>query len=495
MLLLIRFSGEITTKARETRRRFVQRLAQNIAVALKAADISFKLKQEWSRFFLETAAPQSLEIISRIFGVHSLSVVEPGSASTLAEIVEAGQTLCREAISGKRFAVRVQRTGKSDYNSLDVARALGAALLPYARKVDLTNPEVTVRVEIRDGATYFFTEKIPGPGGLPVGAGGRALALISGGFDSAVASWLMLKRGVALDYLFCNLGGSLHEQGVLKVAKILASQWSCGDRPQLYALDFQPLVRDLQEKTQPRYWQLLLKHLMYRAAERLARQFHRVGVVTGEAIGQVSSQTLQNLAALSQATTAPLWRPLLSFNKDEIVALARRIGTYEISATVEEYCAILPKRPATGASLRALLQEEAKLDLNLLERALAEYKIYDLQTVDPDALTTIEIEIAEIPDGAVVIDLRSPEAYRSWHYPGALSMDFFPALQDFAKLDRSRLYVLYCELGLKSAHLAEVMREAGYRAFYFKGALQNLMRYALERDLLPPEVLPPSAWA
>jgi thiamine biosynthesis protein ThiI len=494
MLILIRFSGEITTKARETRTRFVQRLAQNITAALQDAKISFELHQEWSRFFLKTDAPQALEILARVFGVHSLSIVEQRNAHTLEEIVEAGRALARDVVSGRRFAVRAQRTGKTSYTSLDVERALGAALRPYAQRVDLTYPEVTVHVEIRDGTVYFFTEKTLGPGGLSIGASGRALALISGGFDSAVASWLMLKRGVALDYLFCNLGGTLHEQGVLKVSKRLVRHWGYGDQPRLYALDFQPLVRELQAKTHKRYWQLLLKRLMYRAAERLSVKLRRIGIVTGEAIGQVSSQTLRNLAVLSQAVRAPLWRPLLSFNKDEIIALARRIGTYEISATVEEYCALLPKRPATGASVGALLAEEEQLDLTLLDRALDEHRVYDVRSVDPDSLSITEIEIAEIPEGAVVIDLRSPSAYQTWHYPGALYMDFFQALQDFMKLDRAPLYVLYCELGLKSAHLAEEMRAAGYRAFHFKGALQNLMKYALENDLLPPELLPPSAW-
>lgn len=494
MLILIRFSGEITTKARGTRSRFLGRLAQNISVALQEAQISFALRREHSRFFLETDAPQALEILSRVFGVHSLSVVEQRNARTLEEIVEAGRTLTCDRVVGKRFAVRAQRTGKTDYSSLDVERALGAALRPYAQGVDLTHPDVTVHVEIHDGTVYFFTDKIDGPGGLPIGASGRALALISGGFDSAVASWLMLKRGVALDYLFCNLGGTLHEQGVLKVAQRLVRQWAYGDQPQLYALDFQPLVRELQAKTHKRYWQLLLKRLMYRAAERLAWKHHRVGIVTGEAIGQVSSQTLRNLAVLSQAIRAPLWRPLLSFNKDEIIALARRIGTYEISATVEEYCALLPKRPATGASLRALLTEEAKLDLSLLDRAVDDPRVYDVRRADPESLSLTEIEIEEIPEEAIVIDLRSPSAYQAWHYPGALYMDFFQALQDFTKLDRSRVYVLYCELGLKSAHLAEEMRAAGYRAFHFKGGLPNLMKYALKHDLLPPEVLPPSAW-
>jgi thiamine biosynthesis protein ThiI len=423
--------------------------------------------------------------------------VERRPGQTLTKIVQAGEELFRSRVQGKRFAVRARRAAeqaKSPFTSQDIARALGARLLPHALQVDLDDPEVTVHVEVRDEHAYFFTERLGGPGGLPLGIEGRAVALISGGFDSAVAAWLMLKRGVALDYVFCNLGGRAHQQGVLRVLKVLADRWSYGDRPRLHAIDFQPLVQEMQSKTQSRYWQVLLKRLMYRAAERVARESNHLGIVTGEAIGQVSSQTLQNLSVISQVSGLPVLRPLLGFNKEEIIAYSRRIGTYEISAAVEEYCAIVPRHPATRASLHPVLAEEEKFDLALLEQAVAERRILELRSLDPEAWTAPEGEIEEIPKGATVIDLRSPSAYRVWHYPDAVHMDFFQALEDFSTLDRGRTYVLYCELGLKSADLAERMRQAGYRAFNFKGGMRSLMRYAVERDLVAPELLPTSAF-
>ncbi len=305
----------------------------------------------------------------------------------------------------------------------------------------------------------------------------------------------MLKRGVALDYLFCRLGGSLHEHGALQVAKVLADRWSYGSSPKLYSVNFEPLVAHIQQRVRPSYWQVILKRLMYRAAESLARRSHLIGIVTGESIGQVSSQTLQNLAVISQATAIPLWRPLVGFNKDEILVLARRIGTYEYSATVAEYCAILPKRPATAASLADVLAEEEKLEMSLLDKALEDVRTYDLRRLVLSALELPEIEIEEIPEGAVVVDLRSPQSYRAWHYPGAIYKDFLMALKEYPSWDKSRIYVLYCELGLKSAHLAEQMRRQGFQAFHFKGGWARLVQYALERGLIPPEILPSSAWA
>jgi thiamine biosynthesis protein ThiI len=281
---------------------------------------------------------------------------------------------------------------------------------------------------------------------------------------------------------------------VLRVLKVLADQWSYGDQPQLHAIDFQPLVSEMQAKTQPRYWQVLLKRLMYRTAGAIAEQTNALGIVTGEAVGQVSSQTLQNLYVISQAAARPLLRPLLGFNKEEIIAHARRIGTYEISAAVDEYCALAPRHPATRAPLEIVLKEEEKLDHTVLEQAIHGRRILDLKSHDPDEFAAPEIETQEIPPGAVIIDLRSPSAYRAWHYPDAIYLDFFKALKEYATLDRKRTYVLYCELGLKSAHLAERMREAGYRAFHFKGGIKDLMRYAIERNLVPPDLLPSSAF-
>ncbi len=495
MLILIRLSGEISTKARQTRVRFTERLARNIKEAL--AGSSFQLKRDWDRIYIETPSLEATGTLPRVFGIQSLSVVERRAGTHLEEIVQAGEELFRSPVHGKRFAVRARRADHragGSFGSQDVARALGAALLPHALKVDLDNPEVTVHVEMRDGQAYFFTDQISGPGGLPLGIEGRAVALISGGFDSAVAAWFMLKRGVALDYVFCNLGGRAHQQGVLRVLNVLGDRWSYGDEPRLHAIDFQQLVSEMQAKTQARYWQVLLKRFMYRAAERVAHEVGGLGIVTGEAVGQVSSQTLQNLYVISPVAQLPVLRPLLGFNKEEIIAQARHIGTYEISAAVAEYCAIVPRHPATRASLEHVLAEEQQLDLSVLEQAIAERRVFSLRDLDPEELASPEMEIEEIPEGAVVIDLRSPASYRTWHYPGAIFMDFFKALEDYATLDRDHTYVLYCELGLKSAHLAERMRQVGYRAFNFKGGMKRLMRYAVERDLVSPEILPTLAF-
>ncbi|HEY4591374.1 MAG TPA: THUMP domain-containing protein [Thermoanaerobaculia bacterium] len=482
-LFLLRLAGDFYTKARKTRVRFFRRLVANLEAALQGHRIPYRLEPTWSRLYLESPDPGAAEVAARVFGVQSVSEIERRSWTALEDLVATGVEFFGEAVRGKSFAVRATRRGERERIGFDSARiesALGRALLDSgARKVNLTEPEVTAHVELEPGIAHLFFDKVMGNGGLPIGVEGRAISLVSGGFDSAVASWLMLKRGVQLDYVFCNLGGAAHRLGVLKVMKSIAERWSYGYSPRLHEVDLSPLVVDLREKVSPRNWQIVLKRLILRAGAAVAHRGGRLGLVTGDAIGQVSSQTLQNLAVISQAATAlPLLRPLLGFNKEEIMGLARRIGVYDLAAAVAEYCDLAPEKPNTRAALADVLRDEAKLDLDLLDRLVDVRHVHELRRIDPEALASPVPEVDEVPAGATVIDLRSAAAYKGWHYPGALHLDLPHALAAYRQLDRSRVYVLVCEVGLKSAHLAERMREAGLEAFQMKGGLKGLLAQA-----------------
>lgn len=489
-LLILRLAGDFYTKARNTRLRFQKRLAQNIRDALSAHGIPFRLETTWSRFYLETPSPAALEVLPRVFGVQSVSLVERRPWTTLDDVTRSGVEIFGESIHGRSFAVRASRRGGKErvpFDSKAVEIALGAELLRYApdARVNLRQPDVTAYVELapgNPGTAHFFHDKLQGYGGLPVGVEGRALSLVSGGFDSAVASWLMLKRGVQLDYLFCNLGGAAHRLGVLKVMKVIAERWSYGYRPRLFEVDFQPLVAELQAKNHPRNWQVVLKRLMLQAGERIARRTRNLALITGEAMGQVSSQTLQNLAVINQAVKSlPVLRPLVGFNKDEILGLARKAGIFDLSSAVGEYCALVPKRPATRASLNEVLRGEAAMAPELLEDLPAARTTYELRSLDETLLAPTGLETGAIPEGATVLDLRSSSAYQTWHYPGALHLDFQRALELWPSLARDREYVLVCEVGLKSAHLAELMQHAGFRAQNFRGGLKDLLALA-ERE-------------
>ncbi|MGH7751789.1 MAG: tRNA sulfurtransferase, partial [Gemmatimonadales bacterium] len=315
---------------------------------------------------------------------------------------------------------------------------------------------------------------------LPHGVQGRGVCLISGGFDSAVAAWLLLKRGVALDYVFCNLGGEAYERSVVSVAKVLADEWSWGDRPTLHVVDFAPVLTALRRTVTPRYAQVVLKRLMYRTAEAVAGEVGARAIVTGESLGQVSSQTLDNLRAIDEVADLPVFRPLIGLDKQEIIQRAERIGTAVLSAHVREYCAITEDRPVTRARAEAARDEEARVDPDggILAAAVAGRKRMDLRALSATDLLQPYLFATEIAKGARVVDCRDAAQFEAWHYPGAVWRDAGDLAAQFKDLDRSARYVLYCAHGIQSAVVAELMQGAGYEAYSFKGGVRELRRFA-----------------
>ena len=478
-LVLLRFSGDVHIKARATRHQFVRRLLNNLHDAMRAEGIPARVRTSHNRVMVEVPAGASTDFLGRVFGIQSFSRVEARCAVDEDAIVKKGAELFRERVAGKRFAVRARRVGNRNripISSGAIERNLGAALLPHAARVDLSAPEITAHVEVTEGEAYLFANREAAEGGLPLGVEGRAVTLLSGGFDSAVAAWQLLRRGVVQDYVFCNLGGITHEVGVLRVAQVMAERWHYGHQPFLYSIDFESVAAELREKTEKRYWQVLLKRLMFRAAERIARQRRAAAIITGEAVGQVSSQTLQNLAVISRATDAMILRPLVGSNKEAIIARAEHIGTFELSKVVGEYCDLVPSKPATAARFDVIEAQEARMDLSVLHTAVDHARKFDLRDMGRAQLEIPELEIERLPPGAALIDLRSKAEFASWHHPDALWLEFQAAVDAYASFERDRPYVLVCQYGLMSAHLAERMRKDGFEAFHFRGGTRALRR-------------------
>ncbi len=492
-LFLLRFSGDLTTKADATRRRMTSRLVENLRASLKTSGRAGRVLRERNRLFVElelltgkrdAVLPDDdamAERFARVFGVQSVSITHAVPWSGLEDVVREGEAFGAEHVRDRRFAVRARRVGDRNevpIRSGDVERDLGTALLPGAARVDLSDPETTIFVEVDADQAYYFIANEAGAGGLPLGTEGRAVSLLSGGFDSPVASWRLLRRGVALDYVFCNLGGRQHELETLQIAKCLADRWQQGTRPRFHAIDFDPVSREIQDKVTTRFWQIILKRLMLRAAEAVAARWEAGAIVTGEAIGQVSSQTLQNLSVISEGAKLPILRPLIGSNKNEIIAESKLVGTHDLSAKVGEYCAIVPSKPATHARLDDILEEEAKLDPAVLDEALESRTHYQLNDLDLSAWDAEDLAAREIGPRDTVIDLRPKAAYATWHYPDALFLDFPNALRAYASFDPDQHYVLYCEFGLKSAHLADLMRREGLQARHVSGGLRQVRRIA-----------------
>ncbi len=454
----------------------MRRLLGNMRDGFVSHGARAEIRSAWGRVYVRTESVEAIPVLSRVFGLSSYSVVDAVIPADFDTILDRGAEVFADLVRGKRFAVRAHRAGKHSFTSKELEAALGSRLYDLAAGVDLTRPEVTAHVEVRDETAYLFSSRQPAGGGLPVGVEGKALSLISGGFDSAVSSWLMLKRGVKLDYLFCNLGGDAYERAVVQVTKALADDWSYGTQPKLYVVDFEEPLRELRARTRENYWQLVLKRLMYRAASQVGHAIGAEAIITGEAVGQVSSQTLTNLRAIDSAASLPVFRPLLGFDKEEIIAKARHIGTAALSEQVKEYCAIAPGHPVTAAREQRVIAEENKMDLSVIDRAVTSAKKLNVRQLSPSDLVAPYIFTSEVIQDAVVIDCRTEQQFDAWHAPDALHREEWELARDFKRLDRDRKYLLYCAHGIQSAHLAEKMQRAGYEAYSFKGGVGALRK-------------------
>ncbi len=487
---LVRLGGEVTNKSRRVRQRFQQKLVQNLRDALAAHQVPFRqVENQWSRLLVQ-GDDSAAEVLRRTFGVQSFSPIEGFAPCELEQIVQVGKQLYHQKVQGRTYAVRAHRSGGCRISAQRVNETLGAALNPGAT-VNLDHPDITVHVLMTPQGAMFYHQVIPGPGGLPVGVQGKAVALLSGGFDSAVAAWHVLRRGVELHYVFFNLAGAAYQRLVVSVAKVLADLWSYGYRPQLHVVDFEPVVRALRTQVNPKYVQVVLKRLMYRAGSQVARELDAQAIVTGEALGQVSSQTLKNLAAIQPAADVLVLRPLVGLDKEDIIAQSRTVGTYALSCKVQEYCALVPEKPVTAARIEAVDNEEGKLSPELLPPLVRDRRVLDLRRLDVEELVVESIYIDHVPQGAQVIDCRPEYQFDAWHYPGAKNLPLEELIDSFKHLDRRQCYVLYCPFGLQSAAVAEKMQQAGFEAYSFRGGTPALRRWMQAQGITEDDPLVP----
>ncbi|MEM0005453.1 MAG: tRNA uracil 4-sulfurtransferase ThiI [Ignisphaera sp.] len=367
-LVLVRY-GEISLKSRKSRARMEQRLVYNIRDALQRHGIYARVRTSGGRIWIccfdsEEDALKISDILSYVMGIVSSSPAYGISFSNLDELAEKSLQFFKERAMGKVFAVRARRVGVHNFTSKDVEKSIGALLLKAgATGVDLENPQYEAHIEIRGWNAYLYDKIIKGFGGLPIGVEGRVLALFSGGIDSPVATWFTMKRGCEAYMVFFNIGSEKHVESVVEVARILASRWAYGYKPRLYVVDVKPFVVKILQQSPEEYIVIVLRRLMGRLAERLAYRISAHALVTGESLGQVASQTLANIHAIEEAISMPILRPLIGLDKEEITALARKIGTYEYSIKVEELCPLGARRTTTRASLDKVRVIEEKIGI------------------------------------------------------------------------------------------------------------------------------------
>lgn len=476
--LLVRMGGEFYTKSSRTRRRLLRALVSNIRAALAERGVAARVEAEWSRVRIYPDDLQAARrTLVRVYGVYSVAEVCEVPYSSLEDLVAKVAPMFHERVAGRKFAVRARRR-RAPFTSQDVGRELGAALLPFSAGVDLDEPEVEVRLEVARGRAFVIDEETPGPGGFPLGTGGRALALFSGGFDSPVATWRVMRRGIRVALVVYDLGGCGQVDQALAVAKELALGWSPGREMWANVVDFAPVVSALVRRVDPRLRQILLKRAMYRAGEMLARELGSEALVTGESLGQVSTQTLRNLAVAEQTVGIPVLRPLVGSDKQETMDEARRIGTHDVSAAVKEHCSIATGPVETRANPDEVLAAEGELGQEVddawLRRAVENRRVVRLKRWKPSSEAP-DYVVEEVPEGALVVDVREPEEGEP---VGDLRLPFSRALEELDGLDPSREYLLVCASGRRSELLARELIERGYRAYSLQGGVDRLRQPA-----------------
>ena len=493
MRFMIRLSSDITTKAPRTRRRFTRLVMDNILDALTVTGVGGQVLPGHARLFAESDDARAAEVIAHVFGVHSVSQVDEIDAPNFEALLDAATPYFQPHLHGKTFAVRARCARPAPFHASEVERELGARLVPYG-KVQLKNPDVGCNVEVREGHTYLYTDSVRAQRGLPIGCEGQAISLLSGGFDSGLASWMMLRRGIALNYVVCRLGGPEHVRGALGVLRVLGQQWSFGSRPRVLVVPFEEVADHIRARCRPSTWQLMLKRCMYRTAQEMARRTRSQAIITGESIGQVSSQTLKNIRSLEANIQTPILRPLVGMDKDEIMQRCREIGTWEVSALVKEYCALSDEfKPMVAARIEDVAREEDKLEIDFQALCDSGHR-YNVRQLAGDEGEEAGLELEEVPDGAVVLDLRDAKSFGAWHYPGAVNIDLEEALAHVERFDIEKKYVAVCPIGLKSAHLAMTLRQSGRQAHNFRGGFAALLRHAAQRRIIPEEMLSTELW-
>jgi len=337
-MLVASLDPEIYLKSQRTQRRMVGALVAAISAAFDRKVVIRRIAGH--RLVVETDAADAVGKLARVFGVRAVETVEAVEFEGLDDLAESVTSQFGTVVDGHTFAVRPTRIGTHLWSSQDLAVAAGSLLVKAGGKVDLTAPEITVRIRIVNNLAYLTLATDPGVGGLPAGTQGKALAMFSGGIDSPVAVYLMAQRGVALDYLHFSLGCGQADHAA-GIAHLLRERYGAGTDPLLHVIDLEPTISEIQNRIPARQRQMALKGVMYQAAEGVALTDRDTrAIVNGESLGQVSTQTLDNVAALDRIIEMPMLRPLIGLSKDAIVDHARGIGTFEVSSRTREMCDI-----------------------------------------------------------------------------------------------------------------------------------------------------------
>ena len=385
-IILLKY-GEISLKGLN-RPMFEKQLLANVAKALAPLG-KFSIRKSQSTVYVEPLGDDidmqaATERLSKVFGI--VNICPAAKCQKTIEDIERTTLECLSQIdlNGKTFKVEAKREDKQfPMNSPQLCRHMGSVILKNTEglSVDVHNPDILVQIEIRKEA-FIFTQKVSGAGGMPVGTAGRAALLLSGGIDSPVAGWMISKRGVVLDAVHFHshpYTSDRAKEKVIELAKIM-TQYTGPIR--LHIVPFTDIQLDIIDKCPKNYLTIIMRRLMMRIAEKIARESGAMALITGESIGQVASQTMESLVVTDNAVDIPVFRPCIGMDKEEIVTISKKIDTYETSILPYEDCCTIfvPKHPKTKPSISEIQEAEKLLTdpEGMMEKAIQDREIIDL---------------------------------------------------------------------------------------------------------------------
>lgn len=382
-ILLVKL-GEIVLKGLN-RKAFEDTLIKNLKRRLAAIG-KFQVRSAQSTITVtpvydDADMDEAADCVSKVFGIATFSracvaekdieTIKKAAAEYLADTLEGVDT----------FKVEAKRSDKKfPLTSPQICTEVGGYLLgkfPHL-SVDVHNPDITVTVEVRDLAAYIRAGVIKGAGGIPVGTGGKAAVLISGGIDSPVASYMMAKRGLELTAIHFASPPYTSERAEEKVVELLKKVSAYSGRMNMYTVPFTKIQEQIREKCHEEYFTIIMRRFMMKIAERVAKQNDCLALITGESLGQVASQTIGAIACTDDACSMPVFRPLIGMDKEEIIEISRKIDTFDISIQPYEDCCTVftPKHPRTRPVLADVIAEENKIDYEpLIEEAVKNVKL------------------------------------------------------------------------------------------------------------------------
>ncbi len=375
--IMVRF-GELSTKGKN-KKDFIHTLYLNIKRALKVFDV--KVESRFDHIYVYLNGNEYVPIVERlqdVSGIQGLSLVARID-NDIEKIKEASLELIKGE-EGNTFKVKVKRSNKKfPLHSEEITRIVAPVILKNTNlKVDVHNPDILLNIEVRDEGTYIFSKTFPGAGGYPLGVAGKSMHMLSGGIDSPVAAYLMMKRGVTIECIHFASPPYTQEAVIYKLIDLLGKLNRYQPRIRLHIVPFTKIQEAIYDNAPESYCITLMRRMMYRLASKLARRRNCPVISTGESVGQVASQTLQSMATINEVTSTPVIRPCATMDKLEIIKLSKKIDTYEISIRPYEDCCTIftPKAPKTAPRLEEAKSYEEKFDYeSLINEALGNVEV------------------------------------------------------------------------------------------------------------------------